>query len=292
MLCFQASSLQSAAKIKATRQGGHPGRLSQSPFPPRKDAHTRDSSSPLLWGPPWLAQPRHRLQDPLCVCGVCWQAATALPAQPGLMSWCIYWRPQQSLPGPKVPAGAERRGSSAALIYTEHLLQGEGRNTLKPRKSRWWSSPGSPPPQQPGFGHPWKQQESWGRMAPREGRRRGVGWSPGTCCEWGCVPGCIPTLVGCTQQQSCCSLARGMLREGAAVPEAEGCAHPLSLGHKDHMQIPSPASATSDRDKQPKQGLQLQTLGCAASVPTSPLCNNPTFSQAWLSIAQSRAEQT
>lgn len=88
------------------------------------------------------------------------------------------------------------------------------------------------------------------------------------------------------------SLARGMLREGAAVPEAEGCVHPLSLGLKDHMQIPSPASATSDRGKQPKQGLQLQTLGCAASVPTSPLCNNPTFSQAWLSIAQSRAEQS
>lgn len=134
MLCLQASSLQSAAKIKAgwafrtslralfpqegcthTRelfsilwgrpawQGGHSGHLSE-PFSPRKDAHT-NSSSPSFGDHPG---------PPRILSGVVGCAGSF-----GRISQCIYWRPQQSFSGPEAPAGAEGRGSSAALIYTE-----------------------------------------------------------------------------------------------------------------------------------------------------------------------------
>lgn len=162
--------------------------------------------------------------------GVGWQAA-----QPGLTPCGIYWRPQQSFPGPKVPAGVEQHGSSAALIYTEHLLQGKGRNTLKHCKFRWWSSPGSPGSAAARVSCPWQRAESWGRIAPREKEgRRGVGWSLGTSREWpgrAATPGCILTLVGSTQRQSCCSPVRGDAprHQGNWGPRPRGlCTSPLS----------------------------------------------------------------
>lgn len=159
-----------------------------------------------------------------------WQAA-----QPGLMPRGIYWRPQQSLPGPKVPAGVEQHGSSVVLIYTEHLLQGEGRNTLKHSKFRWWSSLGSPGSPAARVSRPWQRAESQGRTLPREREgRRGVGWCPSTSCEWparAAILGCILTLVGCTQQQTCCSPARGDAprHQGSWGPRLKGlCMSPLS----------------------------------------------------------------
>lgn len=143
--------------------------ISLTPLSPwGRDAGMRDISSPSLSGPPWLTRPWQRLQEPLWVRGVGWQAA-----QPGLTPCGIDWRPQQSFPGPKVPAGVEQHGSSAALIYTEHLLQGEGRNTLKHCKFRWWSSPGSPSSPAARVSRPWQRAESWGRIAPRERREKG-----------------------------------------------------------------------------------------------------------------------
>lgn len=82
----------------------------------------------------------------------------------------------------------------------------------------------------------------------------------------GIIPGCIPTLGSCTQ--------------------------PISRPHKDRMGVPSPAAATSDRGEHPEQGLQLQTLGCAAPGPSSPPSDDAAVPQARLSIAQSRAELT
>lgn len=170
--CFASRQALSKALQNKGDEAGWAFRTSlPEPFIPQgKDAHTQDSSSPSLWGPPWLTQHRHRLQDPLRVSGLCWQAAAALAAQPGWMSWCIFWRPQPSLPGPKVPAGAGRRGSSAALIYAEHLLRGEGRNPFKHRKSRWWSGPGSPTPQQPGLAIPASNK---GEKSPERRKEKG-----------------------------------------------------------------------------------------------------------------------
>lgn len=145
--------------------------------------------------------------------------------------------------------------------------------------------PLSPTPHQPGLAIPGQQ----GREHPRGEEGEGVLAGPLVPAVSGDVSRAASRPLRAAQSSRAAAAQHGAHPERGCAPRTIALRTSTLSGSQE---IPSPAAATSDRGKHPKQGLQLQTLACAAFVPISPLCNNPTFSQPRLSIAQSKADVT